>query len=57
MIIAFALYLFIVKFLGWAMRTKKEEAAAPTAPAPATAPGKEEQLLMEIRDLLKAQRG
>jgi large conductance mechanosensitive channel len=53
LIIALALYLFIVKFLGWAMRTKKEEAAAPAAPAPS----KEEQLLTEIRDLLKTQRG
>jgi large conductance mechanosensitive channel len=46
LIIAFALFLFIVKFLGWIMRTKKEEAAAPP---PLT---KEEQLLTEIRDLL-----
>jgi len=50
-IVAFALYLFIVKFLGWAMKTKKQEAAA----APPPAPTKEEQLLAEIRDLLKSQ--
>ena len=43
MIVAFALYLFIVKFLGWLMRTK-EEAPPPT---------KDQELLTEIRDLLK----
>jgi large conductance mechanosensitive channel len=47
-VIALALYLFIVKFLGFVMRAKKEEAAAPPAPT------KQEQLLTEIRDLLKA---
>jgi len=47
-IIALALYLFIVKFLGWLMRIKKEEvAAAPPAPT------KDQELLTEIRDLLK----
>jgi len=40
------LWLFIVKFLGWIMRSKKEEAAVPP---PLT---KEQQLLTEIRDLL-----
>jgi large conductance mechanosensitive channel len=44
LIIAFVLYLFIVKFLGWILRSKKEE-----GPPPLT---KEEQLLTEIRDLL-----
>ena len=44
-IVAFALYLFIVKFLGWAMRTKQ---SAPPAPS------RQEALLAEIRDLLKA---
>jgi large conductance mechanosensitive channel len=29
-VVALAIFLFIVKFLGWIMRTKKEEAAAPT---------------------------
>jgi large conductance mechanosensitive channel len=52
LIVAFALYLFIVKFLGWMMKTKKQEAAA----APPPAPSKEEQLLTDIRDLLKAQK-
>ncbi len=48
MIVAAALFLFVVKFLGWILRLKKEEAAqAPPEPT------KEEQLLTEIRDLLK----
>jgi large conductance mechanosensitive channel len=46
LIVAFALYIFIVKFLGWLMRTKQQ------APPP---PTKQEELLMEIRDLLKKQ--
>ncbi|MGQ0635305.1 MAG: large conductance mechanosensitive channel protein MscL [Planctomycetaceae bacterium] len=46
LIVAFALYLFIVKFLGWIMKTKEQ------APPP---PTKQEELLMEIRDLLKKQ--
>lgn len=49
LLVAAALYLFIVKFLGYVMRTKKAEAAAPPAPS------KEELLLAEIRDLLKQQ--
>ena len=49
-IIAFALYLFIVKFLGFVMKAKETPPAAPPAPS------KEETLLAEIRDLLKAQR-
>ena len=49
-VVALALYLFIVKFLGWAMKTRQSSAAA--APP---APSKEEQLLVEIRDLLKQQ--
>jgi large conductance mechanosensitive channel len=48
LVIALVLFLFIVKFLGWIMRTKKEEAAAPP---PLT---KDQELLAEIRDLLKA---
>jgi len=47
-IIAIALYVFIVKFLGWVMRSKKEEEAA--APPP---PTRDQELLMEIRDLLR----
>jgi large conductance mechanosensitive channel len=51
LIVALALYLFIVKFLGLLMKAKKEEAAAPPPPT------KEQQLLMEIRDLLKQRPG
>jgi large conductance mechanosensitive channel len=47
LIVALALYIFIVKFLGWVMRAKKEEASAPPPPT------KDQELLMEIRDLLK----
>jgi large conductance mechanosensitive channel len=47
LIVAAALFLFIVKFLGWLKRLRKEEAAAP---APLT---KDQELLTEIRDLLK----
>jgi large conductance mechanosensitive channel len=50
LIIALALFLFIVKFLGWVMRTKKEEAVAPPPPT------RDQELLMEIRDLLKKSR-
>lgn len=46
LIIALALYIFIVKFLGMIMKTKKEDAATP--------PTQDQQLLAEIRDLLKA---
>ncbi len=51
LIVALALFLFIVKFLGWIMRAKKEEAAA----APPPPPTKDQELLSEIRDLLKSQ--
>jgi large conductance mechanosensitive channel len=47
LILAFALYLFIVKFLGLLMREKKAEAAVPPPPT------REQELLAEIRDLLK----
>ena len=47
LIVSLALFLFIVKFLGWIMKAKKEEAAAPP---PLT---KDQELLAEIRDLLK----
>jgi large conductance mechanosensitive channel len=46
-IIALVLYIFIVKFLGWIMKTKQQEAAVPP---PLT---KDQELLAEIRDLLK----
>ncbi|MFL6564771.1 MAG: large conductance mechanosensitive channel protein MscL [Burkholderiales bacterium] len=47
LILALVLFLFIVKFLGWVMRTRKEEVAAPPPPT------KDQELLAEIRDLLK----
>jgi large conductance mechanosensitive channel len=46
-IVAFALFIFIVKFLGWMMSLRKAEAAAIP---PLT---KDQELLTEIRDLLK----
>ena len=45
LIIALALYIFIVKFLGFIMKSKEEEAPPP--------PTKDQELLTEIRDLLK----
>jgi large conductance mechanosensitive channel len=45
LIVAFALFIFIVKLLGWIMKAKKEE--GPPKPT------KDQELLMEIRDLLK----
>lgn len=47
LIVALALYIFIVKFLSIIMKSKKEEAAAMPAHT------KDQELLMEIRDLLK----
>ena len=49
LIIAAILFIFIVKFLGWIMRLKKQEVIAPPPPT------KDQELLMEIRDLLKRQ--
>jgi large conductance mechanosensitive channel len=51
LIIALILFLFIVKFLGWITSFKKQEAAAPPPPT------RDQELLMEIRDLLKKERG
>jgi len=48
LIVALALFIIIVKFLGWVMKAKKEEAAAP-----APVPTREQELLTEIRELLK----
>lgn len=50
MIVAFALFM-IIKGVN---RFKKKEEEAPSAPAAPPAPSKEEVLLAEIRDLLKA---
>src|SRR5262249_19231437 len=46
LIVALALYIFFVKFLSLIIREKKEEGPPP--------PTKEQELLMEIRDVLKA---
>jgi large conductance mechanosensitive channel len=46
-IIALVLYIFIVKFLGWIVKTKQQETVQPP---PLT---KDQELLIEIRDLLK----
>jgi large conductance mechanosensitive channel len=50
MIVAFVLFLFIIKFLRGVMHTKQEEAVKPPPPT------REQELLMEIRDLLKQER-
>jgi large conductance mechanosensitive channel len=47
LLVALAVFLFIVKLLGWLMQARQEETATPT---PLT---KEQALLTEIRDLLK----
>ncbi|HVL36300.1 MAG TPA: large conductance mechanosensitive channel protein MscL [Burkholderiales bacterium] len=49
LIVAAALFVFIVKFLGFVMRARKEQAAA----APPPGPTRDQELLAEIRDLLK----
>jgi len=49
-VVALALFIFIVKFLGWIMKSKQEEATAPPPPPP---PTRDQELLTEIRDLLK----
>lgn len=49
LIVALVLFFFIVKFLGWVMRFKKEEAAA--APPALT---KAQELLVENQDVLKS---
>jgi len=50
-IVALALFIFIVKFLGWILKAKKQEAAAGPPP-----PTRDQELLAEIRDLLKKQK-
>jgi large conductance mechanosensitive channel len=48
LIVAAALFFFIVKFLGWVTRARRAEAAAPPPK-----PTREQELLTEIRDLLR----
>ena len=52
LILAAALFFFIVKFLGWLMKMKGGAVAEPAAPPE---PTNEEKLLSDIRDLLMAQ--
>ena len=47
LLVALVLYIFIVKFLGWIMKSQQEQGAAPAPPT------RDQELLMEIRDLLK----
>ena len=49
LLIAAILFLFLVKFLGWLMRPKRPDEVAPAL-------SRQEELLTEIRDLLKAPR-
>jgi large conductance mechanosensitive channel len=51
LVVAFALFIFVVKFLGWISMKRTAEKAPP---CPAVAPTKEQELLSEIRDLLRA---
>ena len=51
LLIALILFVFVVKFLGWILRARREEAVTPTPPT------RQEQLLIEIRDLLAADLG
>lgn len=50
LIVSLALFFFIVKFLGWVLREKKAEAKQPPSLS------KDQELLTEIRDLLRAER-
>jgi large conductance mechanosensitive channel len=50
-IVAFVVFLFLKKLMGWITRSKQQEAVAAAPPM-----SKDQQLLTEIRDLLK-QRG
>ncbi len=45
LLVALAVFVFLVKFLGWLTRARKEDKPAPLS--------KQEELLTEIRDLLK----
>ena len=47
LIVALALFFFIVKFLGWILKSREQVPAGPPPPT------RDQQLLSEIRDLLK----
>lgn len=51
-IVALALFIFLRKFLGFVLREKRQEQAAPAPPL-----SKDQELLTEIRDLLRKQTG
>jgi large conductance mechanosensitive channel len=51
LVVAFALFVFIVKFLGWVMKARQAEAVEEVAAPPTLT--KDQELLVEIRDLLK----
>ncbi len=51
LIVALVLFIFIVKFLGWIMKSKEDE--VDEGPPPLT---KDQELLVEIRDLLKEEK-
>lgn len=55
LIVALALFLFAVKFLGWVSRLRAAEAQAIGSTPPP--PTREEELLTEIRDLLAKRAG
>jgi len=50
LLVALILFLFIRKFLGWMMKSKKQEEVKPPPLS------RDQELLTEIRDLLKAQK-
>ena len=47
LVVTLVVFLFVVKFLGWLDRFRRKEEAAPAPPT------REQELLTEIRDLLK----
>ncbi len=51
LLVSLVLFIFMVKLVGWLMRTKQEEEAAPPALT------KDQELLTEIRDILGSGRG
>ena len=50
LLVSAIIFLFLVKFLGWLMKPKRPDEAAPAL-------SRQEELLTEIRDLLKASPG
>ena len=50
LVVSLAIFVFLVKFLKFMMKEEKKTEAAPAGPPPLT---KDQELLVEIRDLLK----